>query len=233
MSGEKGGGQTVVFGSQYEKPKSFVEAFSELEQLSAVLGENEVPEQFFTLKQKFDFFGVGLLDSIKSTLVAGIFTPISFGVIKELIPIFGDVKPTTFDKIFAFLLTIGFSIGYALLVASLSKYYFSNKIVKSAMKNFLWGLTTGKIVFVGAFFLLYHFLYFWLKPEVIAKALIKFRLSYEVSVRILEWVVKFREVFLISAWFLVFTAVLFVIIPFAGLMWNYRKVKMLEKENEI
>lgn len=105
---EKGGqGQgTIVFGGQYERPKSFIEAFSELEQLSAVLGENEVPEQFFTLKQKFDFLGVGILDSIKSTVIAGILTPISVGVIKELIPIFGDVEPTAFDKVFSFLLTV-------------------------------------------------------------------------------------------------------------------------------
>jgi vacuolar-type H+-ATPase subunit I/STV1 len=232
---EKGGqGQgTIVFGGQYEKPKSFIEAFSELEQLSAVLGENEVPEQFFTLKQKFDFLGVGILDSIKSTVIAGILTPISVGVIKELIPIFGDVEPTAFDKVFSFLLTIGFSIGYALLVASLSRYYFSNKIVKNAMRNFLSGLMFGKIFLTVVFFILYHFFYFWLRPENVIDVVKKFRLSYEVSVQILLWINKFREVFLISAWFLVFTALLFVVIPWVGILWNYRKVKALERESEI
>ncbi|MFN4131721.1 MAG: hypothetical protein ACK4GE_01435 [Caldimicrobium sp.] len=232
---EKGGqGQgTIVFGGQYERPKSFIEAFSELEQLSAVLGENEVPEQFFTLKQKFDFLGVGILDSIKSTVIAGILTPISVGVIKELIPIFGDVEPTAFDKVFSFLLTIGFSIGYALLVASLSRYYFSNKIVKNAMRNFLSGLMFGKIFLTVVFFILYHFFYFWLRPENVIDVVKKFRLSYEVSVQILLWINKFREVFLISAWFLVFTALLFVVIPWVGILWNYRKVKALERESEI
>jgi len=232
---EKGGqGQgTIVFGGQYERPKSFIEAFSELEQLSAVLGENEVPEQFFTLKQKFDFLGVGILDSIKSTVIAGILTPISVGVIKELIPIFGDVEPTAFDKVFSFLLTIGFSIGYALLVASLSRYYFSNKIVKNAMRSFLSGLMFGKIFLTVVFFILYHFFYFWLRPENVIDVVKKFRLSYEVSVQILLWINKFREVFLISAWFLVFTALLFVVIPWVGILWNYRKVKALERESEI
>lgn len=232
MKEERGSSSpTVVIGtSQYEKPKTFIEAFSELEQMSAVLGEEEIPSQFFTLKQFFDFFGVGFKDSLKASFIAGLFSPIMIGVIKEIIPIFGDITPSLFDKVFSLLLSLGYSIGYALLVASLSRYYYSNKVIKKAMGSFLNGLILGKVVGVGIIFVLFHFLYFWLSPEVVGKVIFeKLRIGGE-GVGIYNWVIKFKEVFLVSAWFIVFSGVLFILIPLFGLM-RYKIKEIRRKRN--
>ena len=227
MAGEKGGsGTTIVYGSQDEKPKSIIDAIAELEQYSAVLGDEEIPEQFFTFKQKLEFFSVGFRDALVSGIVSALFTPLTFGVIEKLIPIFGNTSPTFFDKVFAFCLTLGFSLGYAVLIAVvLAKHYYSNKIVKSAAQNFLTGLYMGKILAVFVVFIAFHFLYFFITPERVAYVLNKFLENSAVKVKAYVWILQFKEVFIASAYFVAFTGVLFIIIPTFAILYYRFKVR--------
>ena len=229
---EDRGGNVVVFGSQYEKPKSIIDAISELEQYSAVLGDEEVPESFFTFKQKWEFFEVGFRDAFISGLVTALFTPIAMGVIQKLIPVFGDYPPTLFDRVFAFMLALGFSIGYALLIASLGKHYYSNRITRIAMKNFLTGLFSGTIFKTVIVFLGFHFIYFFIfTPQNTGRALHKLKISGELYYRVYAWLIEFREVFIPSAYFILFTSVLFIAIPVASILYHKRK-QSVEKDVE-
>jgi len=230
--GEEKNGSVIVFGSQYEKPKSIIDAISELEQYSAVLNDEEVPENFFTFKQKWEFFEVGFRDSFVSGILSALFTPIAMGVIEKLIPAFGDSSPTLFDRVFVFLLALGFSIGYALLIAGLGKYYYSNKITRTAMKNFLAGLFSGTLFKTIIAFIGFHFIYFFIfTPEKVSKVLHSLRLPENLYYRVYGWLMEFRGVFIPSAYFILFTAFLFISIPVASILYHRRKHKA-EKEIE-
>jgi len=239
MSKEGGSGRdnVVVWGSHYERPKSIIEAISELEQYSAVLPQDEedsIPEQFFTFKQKLEFFGVGFRDSFISGIVSAIFTPISFGVVRKLIPIFGNYEPSLFDKFFAFMLTLSFSVGYAILIAVLlARHYYRNRIIRSAINNFLSGLYTGKFFAVSIAFIGFHFLYFFTNENIVSKLVYKFFERADVRYEVYKWVMDFKEVFIEAAWFLVFAGVLFVIIPSVALLYYRFRRRELISEEEI
>jgi len=231
---EEKGGQVIVFGGQYERPKSIIDAISELEQYSAVLGTEEVPESFFTFKQKWEFFEVGFRDAFVSGLISALFTPIAMGVIHKLIPIFGEYPPSLFDRIFAFALALGFPIGYALLIASLGRYYHSNKITKVAINTFLTGLFTGTAFKAVIAFLGFHFIYFFVfTPQNLARCLYalsgRTKLTADLYQQIYSWLLEFREVFIPSAYFVVFVSLLFIAIPCFSIFYYGRKLKKEKK----
>lgn len=241
MASERGGstGGVVVYGSHYEKPKNIIDAISELEQYSAVIKEEEVPESFFTFKQKWEFFEVGFRDSFISGLTTAMFTPIAMGVVQKLIPIFGDNPPTTFDRVFAFMLALGFSIGYSLLIAViLGKHYYSNKITRTAMNNFLTGLFTGAIFKGIIAFLGFHFLYFFIfTPHHLKKWTYelfgRLNVNEVTCYKIYAWLVEFREVLIPSAYFVALTTIIFIVIPLVSIFYHKKKQKQDKDVNEL
>jgi len=216
-------------GSQYERPKSVIEALSELQQYGALLRDEEVPEDFWTLKQSIDFITVGVKESLKAGLFSVLLMPFSLGVIRKMIPIFGAVEPSLFDKVFAMMLSMGYSLGYAFLVLLVSKYYFGGRIVRKAFRDFLSGLYIGKIGVVVVGFIFYHFVYFMVTKERVMWVLYKLGASSELVVRGIMWWEEFRSVFLVSRWLLVVTGVLFILIPWVGIMWHkFKRRKIAE-----
>jgi len=227
--GRGGEGPTVLLGSQYERPKSVIEALSELQQYGALLRDEEVPEDFWTLKQSIDFITVGVKESLKAGLFSVLLMPFSLGVIRKMIPIFGAVEPSLFDKVFAMMLSMGYSLGYAFLVLLVSKYYFGGRIVRKAFRDFLSGLYIGKIGVVVVGFIFYHFVYFMVTKERVMWVLYKLGASSELVVRGIMWWEEFRSVFLVSSWLLVVTGVLFILIPWVGIMWHkFKRRKIAE-----
>ena len=79
-----------------------------------------IKSRFLTTKQRLEFMEVGFRSSFASGIVSALLTPIAIGVIEQYIPMFGDPSPTFFDKFSAFLLALGFSLGYAIFMAKAS-----------------------------------------------------------------------------------------------------------------
>ena len=73
--------------------------------------------RFLTTKQRLEFMEVGFRSAFASGLVTALLTPVAIGVIEQYIPMFGDANPSIFDKFSAFLLALGFSLGYAIFMA--------------------------------------------------------------------------------------------------------------------
>jgi hypothetical protein len=227
----------VFLGSQPHpaKPKGLIDALSEIQQYYVVERSGSlIPEDFFTIGGKLAFFEVGFKGAFLSGLVSALLIPFAIGVFERYIPIFGSYEPSLFDQFFALILSISFSIGYAIFIASVGKYYIG-VITKSAIKNLFVGFTTGIFLKLVIVFILFHSIYFFvLEPYSLAKTLMKLRffLKYETLNRVYVFLREFRPVFLISAYFVILTSLLMVSIPLGSIIINSKRTKAMMEQEE-
>ena len=100
------------------KPKGLLDAISEIQQYYVVeRSGSTIPVDFFTLGGKLAFFEVGFKGGFLCGLISAFLTPIAIGVIEKYIPIFGSYDATLYDKFFAFLIAVSFTVGYAFFFA--------------------------------------------------------------------------------------------------------------------
>ncbi|MEI7636065.1 MAG: hypothetical protein WCJ37_02080 [Syntrophus sp. (in: bacteria)] len=228
----------VFLGSQPTpgRPKGFLDAYSEIQQYYLVeRSSGTISVDFLTLAGKLAFFEVGFKGAFISGLISAFLTPIAIGVVEKYLPIFGSYDPNGYDKFFAFMLAIGFTVGYACMFASLGKY-FIGEITKTAIKNLLFGVAAGAIIKAILAFLAFHFIYYvLLEPQFLANWLqkISWLVKHDSLNALYRWLLEFRPVFLISAYFVLFTTTLLVTIPAAGIFLGSRKTSnIISQENE-
>jgi hypothetical protein len=193
----------------------------------------DFPGDFFTPDDMLKYSTCGLLESLKSGLITVLFTPIAFGVISKIVPIFGETDPSTFDKMFAFCLALSLTIAYAFVLVSITQRYifpFTKKIIK----NFLQGVMIGKIFITIVAFVFYHWLYIKVLTEdnvIFVLRIFKSFVDLNKLNAIYLWIMDFKPVLLTSAWFIVLTTVIFISIPLIGIVITVRKNKQLTEED--
>lgn len=209
--------------SQEINPHSLFDAISYVEQqYSNECGGAETSSGLFTTKQKVEFWEVGFKSAIKSGFILALLTPIAVGVIERMIPVFGDKDPTMFDMMFAFLLSFGFPLLFALFLAQVSAKHRAG-YTRSMIKSLMSGFNTGTAIKTIVIFLLFHFLaLFGLSDPMLLKFgtyLKTFKVSYETISSTIEWFIKFRTVLVKSAYIVLATSVVSVLLP----MFAYHK----------
>ncbi len=223
----------VPIGTQpgYQKPKSFIDALSQIQNFYVI--ENQagpLPVDFFTLKEKIEFTGVGFKSVIASALVSILFSPIFIGVMERHIPIFGSYDPSLADKTFAFILTAVFTLGYSLFLATKTPRYYIPNVCRSAINLLLSGMTVAAVVKMAIALVLYHTL--WAIPDgTLAGWLLHFQgyISLETINTIYLWMVNFKPVLLTSSYFVVLMTFLMVLIPLVSIVYCAIKVKREQK----
>lgn len=154
------------------KPKSLLEAISDIEKLSAVERTgNPIPQSFLLLNEKIGYFDVGLKGGLADIPVALIFVPLSVGVIERAMPIFGTTNPTTFDEFFSMLIGISFMLGYNILMAFNLGSCFFGAVCRNAIWQLYGGFVTGSVMKMIVVFFTFHFLYLKVTPELISHVL--------------------------------------------------------------
>lgn len=216
------------------KPKGLVDALSEIQQYYVVeRSGSPIPDDFFTLGGKLGFFEVGFRAAFLSGIVSALLMPFAFGVIEKYIPIFGSYDPSLFDRIFALVLSVSFSIAHAVFIAFAGKYYIGS-ISKSAIKNLLAGFISGALLKMIIIFILFHTIYFYfLSHDFLVRNLLKFRrfIKYETLEKVYRFLTEFKPVFLTSSYFIIFTTFLMVAIPVLSILISSRKTRAeIEKE---
>lgn len=216
------------------KPVGIVAAISEIQQYYVVERQgNTVSAEFLTLKGKLSFMEIGFKAAFISGLVSALMTPISIGVLQQYIPIFGSYDPTLFDKAFALLLSVSFALGYAFFLATLGKYYIG-EITKTAIKNLIGGFASGAILKMILVFIFFHFTFFVLLEETrLANWLLKLTpmVKHQSLEHAYNWIINFKPVLLTSAYFVVFTTLLTIVIPVISILIQSKKIaKIMEKE---
>jgi hypothetical protein len=235
MTEGKSGGVFVGTAPPPGKPKGLLDAISEIQQYYVVeRGGSTIPADFLTTKGKLGFFEVGFKGAFLSGLVGALFTPFAIGVVEKLIPIFGSREPSYFDQAFALMIAVSFSAGYAIMLSTVSRCYIG-EISKAAIKNLVGGFAAGAMLKALLAFLLFHFLYLFLTPDRLVRILS--HMTMLVPPEALNgwyiWLWNFRSVFLVSAWFVVVTTVLTIMIPVVTIRQASRKTRLaMEQEDK-
>lgn len=233
--GESNGTVIITSGGGGDlKPKGVIDAVSEIEKYSAMDRRgSQIPERFFTTKNRIEYFEAGFKGSLISGLVTALLAPLAIGVIERMIPVFGDKEPTAFDKGFVFLIALSFSIGYAVFTGGMGRYYNGN-FTRVMIKSFVSGSIAGAILKMVLAFIFFHFLYLAVFVEDrIASVVYVFRSWADPGYleNIYQWLVHFRPVLLISAWFIVLTTLIFIMVPVISIgLTLYRERETYIKE---
>ena len=212
-------------------PRGLLEAISYIDQNFAnELGGCMIKARFLTTKQRLEFMEVGFRSAFASGLVTALLTPIAIGVIEQYIPMFGDTAPTFFDKFSAFLLALSFSLGYAIFMAKASTC-FIGAYTRAMVLNLLGGMIFGAIVKAVLAFIAFHFLYFKIFTDrnlLWAVAKLSYTKTSPGTVAALyHWVQGFKGIFLISAYFVLVSTAVFIIIPLTAMLIAYLRNRKL------
>lgn len=233
MAKDGGGSPDVipVAPSSEIHPRGLLEAVSYIDQNFAnELGGCLIKARFLTTKQRLEFMEVGFRSSFVSGLVSAVLTPIAIGVIEQYIPMFGDANPTLFDTCSAFLLALGFSLGYALFIAKAAMSYIG-EYTRAMVLNLLGGMIFGAIAKAIIAFIAFHFIYFKLfSDKMLLWAVAKLyyaKVSQRTVANIYYWLQGFKGVFLTSAYFVVITTLIFIVIPVIAMFFAWRRNKKL------
>ncbi len=202
------------------KPKSLLEAISDIEKLSAVERTgNPIPQHFLLLNEKIGYFDVGLKGGWADTLVTLFFVPLSMGVFDRVVPIFGSVNPTSLDQLFSMLIGISYMLGYNILMAfNLGRCFFGT-VCRHAIWQLYGGFVTGSVLKMILVFFIYHFLYLKITPEVISHVMTSGYWMARPFVGLEQWdttflwLVDMRNALFKSGFFVVISTMLCLAIP--------------------
>lgn len=218
-------------GNPAAAPRNFLDAISQIERFAAIEAEGgQIPEGMLTTKQRFEYWETGFISTLQSGLVSVLFTPLAIGVVERHIPVFmGDGRADWFDTLLVFALALSFTIGYAVFLARLGRYY-RVPFTKWMIRSFLGGVYASAAVKIVFAMVLFHFLaLFVCEPARAAAFVLTFRgwVSWGALQGWYEFLVGFREVFILSAWFIAATTLLYVAAPIASISWaGWRQRRM-------
>lgn len=232
MSGS-GGITPIIHNSGQRAPqKNIIDYISKLQRLSVAESAMSLPEDFYTLEDRIDDFVQGMRTALSSTIFLALLTPLSLGVLNDLIPVFGNQVPTLMDQIFVVYFMFGFTIAYGFLIASIRKYYVGT-VCRASIRNLMNGVTTGTIIKIVVVFFLFHWIYYTLSPDNLLAAAnwATPKIGYQRSVAIYYWLLNFRPVFLQSAYVHTAGSLLFILIPSSLIL--YQRYKFRKEENYV
>jgi hypothetical protein len=99
------------------------------------------------------------------------------------------------------------------------------------VRNLLGGVVAGSVLKAILAFLAFHFLYIVVLTDAnlawAVRGLYRLKVSQATVLAIYQWVYGFRDVFLISAWFIVGVTIFFIAIPTLAMMLAIRRNRKL------
>jgi hypothetical protein len=237
MSGRNsGGGTSDIIPLQSitaeTRPRGIIEAISNIEFYHAQEKRGVILSAgFFTLKQKIEYFEVGFRGSFISGLITAMIVPVAIGVVERMIPVFGSTSPTTFDKVFVFLLAFGFTLGYSCFIARAASLYIG-PYTRSMIRNFVGGVVTGAVGKMIIAFIFFHFLCMVvLTRKHVILLLLRFRkyMEIETLISIYRWTMEFRPVLLTSSYLIVVTTSIFIAMPLMAMLFvSFRNRRLMK-----
>lgn len=222
------GGPILSGGNPRDKPKSLIEAISDIQMYAAMEREGQpLPEEYLLLRERVGFAEVGLKGGLGSTLISGLMLPLSIAVIQHLFPIFGTFEPSWFDQTFALILGVSFQLGYNMVTALNLAACYLGAWCRKAIWALYGGLLLGKGLVVFFLFWFYHWLYFILTPALLHRWFTKsefvlklFLITPQGAQHLERWILAVRHVLLISAWMVLaltaVTSLIAIVILFRG-----------------
>lgn len=215
------------------KPRGLLEAMAYIEQSYAnESGGCMIDPRFLTTKLRLEFMEVGAKSSFASGMIMALLAPVAIGVFEHYIPIFGDPDPTWFDIFCAWILAMGFALGYAFLMVKVA-ISFIGPYTRGMVMNLIGGTFLGAIGKAIFAMLAYHFLrYIVLTDNNIVWAVLKLhdaKVKPATLAELYYCAMVFKGVLLSSAYFIQTGTAIFIFIPSVALAYTYFRNKRLIK----
>jgi hypothetical protein len=232
-SGKSGGGELITTQMAGEiHPRGLLSAIGYIEQSYAnERGGCLINPEFLTTPQRWEFMEVGLRSSIASGVALALLAPLAIAALESYIPVFGSYEPSFSDKFCSLLLTLIFSFGYSIFVASAAVKHLGG-YSRAMVSNLVGGVAMASSIKAVIVFVAYHFIYFKvLSPTNITwilNHLYPFGLSYETALRSFAWIMDAKSVLITSSYFVFVSTLIFVLIPYAAMLYgHFRNQKLI------
>lgn len=232
-SGRSGGGDIFQGNKESVHPRGLLEAIGHIEQAYAdECGGAEIDPRRLTTPVRWEFREVGFKSSFVASLTTALLSPLAIGVLEKSVPIFGSSAPTLFDQFCGVLLAIVFSLGYSVFLAGVATNHLGG-YSRAMVSNLLFGVTVSGAVKALIVFILFHTIYFFALTDknlvTAIKFLYRFKLPYDSALSLFVWIKNFKGVFLTSAYFVVVTTALLILVPYVAMLWAHlRNQKLIE-----
>ena len=195
---------------------------------------SEIPEGSLPTATSLSFVEVGFKSGLLSGIITTVMTPLMMAASERLIPVFGELELTLFNRLFSIALAVAFPICYALFIFVILTKSYAGNITKKAIYSLVGGISSGAILKTIVVWILFHFIYFrFFDPDAVADVLMGIgnfyyapQLNYEA---IFYWIMGFREVFIPSAYFIVVVNTLFISIVVSALLIGRIKTRTRHK----
>jgi hypothetical protein len=152
---DSGGG-----GNGYKKPRGVIDAVSEIQQYYALEKqvEDELPAEYFTIKQSLDFFNIGLKSAFTEGIIFIVLIPFVMALYPSYKLYFYGLSLSTNEQISMYALTYGHIGAMTMFLAAMSRYY-SGNLTKNAIVSLLSGRSSALILKAFLAFGLFKFMY--------------------------------------------------------------------------
>lgn len=227
------GNGTIVTPDSHEKPKTLFEAIAHIERYAfAHSGGTDVSDKYITMKDRLDYFSLGLRSQLMGAFFTILLAPISMGVIQNYIPIFGlTSEPDIIAKVYAYILSYGLSLGFAIFFAFVGKFYVG-QATKVIIFNLFMGSTVGAVIKMLVGTLLYGCMYFLVLTESNILGFLDFLNNYNIPSYALDKVyhvlICMRSVMIPTAYLVLFSTAVFIVIPWVSVVYTSYKQRTKE-----
>lgn len=224
-------GAVVVQQDKPEKITGFIDALSQIEGYRVMESKSGgIPGDLYTTKLAIEYGMVGLKSVLASTLLLLLLTPLCVGVWVNVLPVYGSSEPGLTDKVLALVLTVSFSLGYAILSFKLGNLY-EGEFTKKMIRDLVIGIGAGALlkIFVALAFFNYLALVI-LDPVHWENLLLK--MQGFLGWNVINWLyvkgLLFRNVFLLSALLMTVISVLHFLVPIIAIQLKKKRDNNLE-----
>jgi hypothetical protein len=219
------------------KARSFFEAISMIEQISAAEMEMDLPEGSYPTFSKLSFSAVAMKHAISTTLLTFLMAPFSMLVLERFLPVFGNSEPGFFDKAFAVLLAAAPAVCLSFFfVYVINRVYIRGKVTRALLGYYVNSYIIVK--FIATFFMfmsvfvLYNSVMSLDNIEAassgIDKVVSPFSKGQVIHVRIHTFLLTFRYVLIQSAVFSTFVHVGCVVVIGLGYLRSFRISRLID-----
>ena len=232
--GGKSGGDNLLVTPQLNgevHPRGLLAAIGYIETSFAnEMGGCLINPDLLTTPQRIEFMEVGARSSFASGLVMALLTPLAIGVLDRYVPIFGSFNPNHFDQLCGIMLALVFPLCYAFLFAGAAVKHLGG-YSRGMVNNLLGGMAGASFAKAIIAFLAFHFIYFKILSDdhilFVAKKLLMFKIPYNSAVAFYLWVKDFKQVFITSAYFVLVSTLIFILVPYIAFLWAHLRNKKL------
>jgi hypothetical protein len=190
-------------------PTSLIHALSQIEHLSMVEMDNDLPPEYINSLNTLHFTEMGFKAALTSTLFCFSESIVTFMAVKGHIPIFGSTHPSLLEELYSYTMNLALPLSFSLLIGMILFKTFRGAATKKVINSLLTGYVASVAIWSVVFFLLINIIHYkLLTPESIYNMVSTLNETLRKEwVWPYDWLMKMRSVLIPSALFALFSSI--------------------------